>query len=119
MPGRILLSTLGKNRQSISLGELVSLKVFFGVSIQAIVYRCKDLEIINNDAYQYLYRSFSKHGWLKPPYKEPGELKPEIPERFKRLCFRALSEKIINQDKASELLGIPVEKVESEMNPVC
>ncbi len=118
MPDRILSSTLGKNRQSISLGELASLKAFFGVSIQAIVYRCKDLEIINNATYQSLYRSFSKYGWLKPPYKEPGELKPEKTERFRRLCFRALSEKIINQNKASELLGIPVEQVESEMNPV-
>jgi Zn-dependent peptidase ImmA (M78 family) len=116
MPDRILWATLGKNRRSISLGELVSLKLFFGVSIQAIVYRCKDLDIINKTTYQYLYRSFAIRGWLKPPYHEPGVLKPETYERFQRLCFRALAEEMISPEKAAELLGTTIDQVSTQMN---
>jgi len=115
MTDRILWSTLGKHRKSISLGELISLKLLFRVSIQAIVYRCKDLSIISQTTYRNLYRDFALRGWLKPPYDEPESLPHETSERFRRLCYRALAEEAISLEKASELLETPMEKLSAQM----
>jgi Zn-dependent peptidase ImmA (M78 family)/DNA-binding XRE family transcriptional regulator len=110
MPPEALWREIGKQRTTISLGELVRLKELFGASFQAIVYRCHDLGIIPSTAYRRLFRVFNERGWRKPPFKEPGSLAPsqEQPQRMQRLCFRALSEGLIGESKAAEILGISV-----------
>lgn len=116
MPDRVLWATLGKHRNSISVGELVSLKKIFGVSVQALAYRCKDLEIISQSTYKALYTEFSHRGWLKPPYAEPFFAAPEEPHRFQRLCFRALAEGTVSKATAADLLGIPEKEIASRMD---
>jgi len=97
-------------RTTISLGELVRLKELFGVSFQAIVYRCQELGIIGKAAYRKLFQIFNDKGWRKPPYQEPGAMHPdqEKPRRMERLCFRALAEKVLSESKTAELLGLSV-----------
>lgn len=46
------------------------LKSKWNVSIQAMVYRTQQLEIITHSQYQYLMRQISKNGWRE---KEPGD----------------------------------------------
>lgn len=116
MPERFLQEALGKTRSNISIGELVSLKKFLGVSVQAIVYRCKELGIINEYSYRALYKEFSTRGWLKPPYDEPETIEIEKPQRFKRLCLRSLAEGLISESKAAELLMIPEDQLRNEFN---
>jgi Zn-dependent peptidase ImmA (M78 family) len=113
MPAEALWSEIGKHRTMISLGELLRLKELFGASFQAIVYRCHDLGIISDAAYRRLFQSFNENGWRKPPYQEPGALLPakEQPKRMQRLCFRALSEGMISEPKAAEILGISVREL--------
>lgn len=110
MPAEALWSEIGKHRTTISLGELLRLKELFGASFQAIVYRCHDLGIVGDAAYRRLFQSFNEHGWRKRPFEEPGALPPakERPKRMQRLCFRALSEGMISESKAAEILGISV-----------
>jgi Zn-dependent peptidase ImmA (M78 family) len=110
MPAEALWREIGKHRTTISLGELERLKELFGASFQAIVYRCHDLGIISDVAYRRLFQVFNDRGWRKPPYKEPGALAPsqEYPQRMQRLCFRALSEGMIGESKAAEILGVSV-----------
>ena len=116
MPAETLWSEIGKHRKSISLGELLDLKRLFGVSVQAIVYRCKDLGIIGNSTYQALFQEFNQRGWRKPPYQEPLALPGERPSRFERLCFRATSENAISESKAAELLGVSVHALTEKMD---
>lgn len=116
MPAEVLWSEIGKHRKSISLGELLDLKMLFGVSVQAIVYRCKDLGIIGNATYQALFKEFNQRGWRKPPYEEPLALPGEKPTRFERLCFRAASEDAISEAKAAELLGVTVRDLSEKMD---
>ena len=110
MPAEALWREIGKHRTMISLGELVRLKELFGASFQAIVYRCHDLGIISDPAYRRLFQVFNEKGWRKPPYEELGALpaSKEHPQRMQRLCFRALSEGLISEAKAAEILGISV-----------
>lgn len=94
------------------------MKKFFGVSAQAITFRCKDLGIIQTSTYQNLYKEFAMRGWLKPPYGEPEPLQSEETHRFKRLCFRALAEEVISKGKAAELLEISIDQIDIQMNKI-
>lgn len=60
IPADVLRAEVGPSRSSLSLGELVALKSRFGVSIQALTYRCKDLGIINQSAYAKLFKVFAE-----------------------------------------------------------
>lgn len=116
MPEAIMREALGDSRRTVSLGELVALKKLLGVSVQALTYRAKGLGIITDHTYKMLYSEFARRNWLKPPYTEPYAIDTEEPQRFKRLCLRALAEEIITEETASELLDVSVEQIRKEYN---
>ncbi len=118
MPADVLRAEVGANRSSISIGELVVLKKRFGVSIQALTYRCKDLGIITQAAFGRLFKVFAQRGWRTPPFEEPETMAPEIeePMRFERLCYRALAERVIGESRAAELLGISVRELDVRLD---
>ena len=99
MPAETIRAEIGKNRSSIGLGELFALKELFGVSVQAIAYRCKDLGIINQSMFRRLFEIFTDNGWRSPPYAEPIVIPKEKPGRFRRLCFRALAEDAVSEPR--------------------
>lgn len=51
---------------STSLQHLIDLKQRWGVSLAAIVRRCKDLEVITESRYELLMRQIKKHGKTEP-----------------------------------------------------
>jgi Zn-dependent peptidase ImmA (M78 family) len=118
MPVEALWREIGKHRTAISLGELLQLKTLFGASFQAITYRCRDLGILNETSFRRLFQVFNQNGWRKPPFKEPGCMAPEEekPQRMERLCFRALTERLISESKAAEILGISVRELTRRMD---
>ena len=105
LPAAAVCTEIDRRRTSIGWSELFNLKRVFGVSVQAIVYRCRDLRIINDALYTRLFRDISRFGWRTSPYPEPQPIEPEWPSRFERLCSRALAENVISEAKAAELLG--------------
>ena len=115
MPAEALWLEVGKHRSAIPLGELLALKHVFGVSIQALTHRCRDLDIINQATYRALFSEFDRLGWRTHPYKEYGAMAGERPNRFNRLCLRALAEGAISESKAAELLDIGIVEVDHYM----
>ena len=115
MPADSVWSEIGKHRSSISLGEMFALKKLYGVSVQVIAYRLKDLGIISTTAHRSLYAAFAHRRWLKAPFPEPLPLPKEETDRFQRLCFWALAEEAISEAKAAEMLGITVRKLNEAM----
>ena len=94
---------LGTYRSNIDLLELESLKHKYGLSMQAWIYRAKDLGIISNPVAEKYFRLFRKNHWYR---NEPGELyPPEKPQRMQRLIYRALAEDIISRSKVKEYQG--------------
>ena len=63
MPAESLFAEVGQRRTAMSLGELFTLKRVFGVSVQAIAYRCRDLDILSAKASAHLFATFTKLGW--------------------------------------------------------
>ena len=116
MPAAALWTEVGKRRTSVGWGELFELKQLFGVSVQALTYRCKDLGIFSQTLFQRLFNEFKRRGWRDPPYKEPLSISEgEKPRRFERLCLRALAEGAVSEPKAAELLSIPVRELDRRM----
>lgn len=117
MPADVLRAEVGAHRSSISIAELVALKLRIGASIQAIAYRCKDLGIIDQKAFSALFRVFSQRGWRTDPFAEPETIPAEYeePKRFERLCYSALAEGLIGESRAGELLGISVRELDSRL----
>ena len=115
MPAVTLRTEIGKRRKSMGWSELFDLKRIFGVSVQALTYRCKDLGIFSQSLFQLLFEEFSRRGWRSPPYREPHSIPREESRRFERLCFRALAESAISEAKAAELLSISVQDLNRRM----
>ncbi len=116
MPAETLRAEIGKHRKSMGWGELFDLKRIFGVSVQALTYRCKDLGIFGTPFVRFLFNEFTRRGWRSPPYREPGAMPGERPMRFERLCFRALAEGAVSEARAAELLGHSVRDLHRRMD---
>ena len=67
-----------------NLTRAARLKVRWGVSIQALVYRARELNIITDRRYRYLFEQIGRMGWRK---REPQNLDLEVekPRSFKRM----------------------------------
>ncbi|WP_445396739.1 helix-turn-helix domain-containing protein [Zobellella sp. An-6] len=97
---------LGNQRRKIDWKELHLLKHEYGLSMAGILYRCKDLNILEEHQYKKQFIEFSARGWRKA---EPGEPYPaEHTLLFEQLVYRGAGEGIISDAKAAELLKIPL-----------
>jgi Zn-dependent peptidase ImmA (M78 family)/DNA-binding XRE family transcriptional regulator len=102
-PASPLIGDLSRKRNVLDIYELHLLKHKYGISMQALIYRAKDLGIISTSQLSSLFTVFKKEGWY---VNEPGDpLEAETPTRMKRLIFRAVSEGRISHSRAAELLG--------------
>jgi Zn-dependent peptidase ImmA (M78 family)/DNA-binding XRE family transcriptional regulator len=115
MPADQLIKEVGVGRNSVSYREIMELKRLFRVSASALWVRFYQLGVIDQNTYQYAFRTFART-WrsTEPEPLEARQQKFERVQRFKRLCLRALAEGLISLAKASELLKMPVKDIELE-----
>lgn len=116
LPKNVMIEELGRKRNKITEWELKKLKGIYGASMQAIMARAYQLNIISD----YTWRSFNinmnKEGWKK---NEPGTYEgKERANRFKQLVLLAAAEQIISFSKAAGLLNKPLAEFEKEIQIV-
>jgi Zn-dependent peptidase ImmA (M78 family)/transcriptional regulator with XRE-family HTH domain len=100
-PKKQVVQAFSEKRKKISLAELIQLKTHFGISIQAILARLKNLGIINDATYKGFIIWMSTAGLRK---NEPGKYTGiEKALRFNQLLYRAAAEEIISLSKAASL----------------
>ncbi len=100
MPEKTFVMEVGGKRSSISLNELIVIKEEYGISIQAIMARALDLNIISEDRYKKFRIFISRNRSERNLGNYIGR---ESSQRFKKLLFRAASEEIISMSKAANL----------------
>ena len=100
IPEATLKREIGSKRVNIQLAELITLKRRFKVSIQAILKRMKDLEIITETSFKWWQIAISKQGWRK---QEPEQIMPEKPDWMQRMTIRALAEGLITQQEIENM----------------
>ncbi|WP_251930231.1 helix-turn-helix domain-containing protein [Salinibacter ruber] len=102
VPRYVFVNDVGEERRRISQRELELLKQKYGMSMQALVYRMKDLSILSDHHAGQIFRWFRETGNYK---EEPGEpVSREQPQRFERMVQHALAEEYITDRRAAELL---------------
>ncbi|MDI9859334.1 helix-turn-helix domain-containing protein [Flectobacillus roseus] len=104
-PKKSVIESFSAKRHKIALVELIQLKEYYGISIQAMLIRLKHLAIINETTYKsiVIWLSKSKQGGKN----EPGEFRgDETPIRFNQLLYRAAVEEIVSLSKAASIANI-------------
>lgn len=108
VPAKTARFELGAQRTDLNVNEIYMLKKKYGLSMQAWIYRAKDLGIITDNTAVRLFQQFRKNEWRR---QEPGDPYPsETPMRMERLIYRALAEDMISRSRAQELLGKPLQQ---------
>ena len=104
IPQNGMREELMEKRHNIHVKELLLLKQQYGMSMQGILYRAKDLGIITNYLFTQQMRFFSQMGMRK---REPGVIPgEEHSHRFLQLLLRGIAEEIISTSKAAALYNM-------------
>lgn len=116
LPEEVIRDELGTSRRKITEWELKKLKGIYGISMQAIMARALNLEIISESAFKQFRIYVSKHGWRK---HEPGNYSgEEKANRFKQLVLYAAAEQVISYSKAADYLNLSLSAFEREVSIV-
>lgn len=103
---------VGVKRHNLLIQELGNLKMQYGISMQAIMFRLKDLKIITDRYFKQFYFYFVQNGWrIDEPYTYEGV---EKSNRFDQLLFRALAEELITYEQAASLKNMRVSKFKED-----
>jgi Zn-dependent peptidase ImmA (M78 family)/DNA-binding XRE family transcriptional regulator len=113
LPKEAAIMELGKSRKKFMIQELGAMKKQYGISIQAIVARAKDLNIITESYYKQFFFYINHMGWkTQEPYTYDGV---EKSNRFEQLLFRALAEELISISKAAALFNKSVAEFKEDL----
>ncbi len=124
MPSNTLKQFFGTNRTTVTIEELKSAKLRYGISIGAIVYAMRELEMISESAYKRFYTGIQstwrqKDGSIREPGDdEVNELYVECPERFDRIVMRGVAEGQLSLSRAAGLLGKSINEIRQRATPI-
>lgn len=115
-PKEAMALELGTKRSKLHLQELAALKKEYGISMQAIVMRAYNRDIVTQKFKSEFFTMMNQMGWNK---EEPAEyLGKEKSSRFEQLIYRALAEEQISISKAAALKNITVSEFRNQMQVV-
>lgn len=98
-PKPSVIEVFSDKRKKIAFAELKQQKEYYGISIQAILMRLKNLEIINDSTYKGFIIWMNRVGYRT---KEPGVYHGiEKALRFSQLVYRSAIEEVISLSKAA------------------
>lgn len=113
----VFVNYIGNNRKDISLQELKDIQCQYGISVDALMYKAKELNIITESRYKTYCIKKKKSDWFKKE-TEKNRFPAECSSRFERLVYRALASEIISFSKASVLMKEPVHQLKENLNLV-
>jgi Zn-dependent peptidase ImmA (M78 family)/DNA-binding XRE family transcriptional regulator len=106
MPRADILAALGRAR--ITLDELVAFRRRWRVSVQALMRRAQDLELITSDQYVRLYKQLSRRGWRK---SEPVEIPVERPTILTEALNVQRNAHRYSDEELAKIAGLPQERL--------
>lgn len=90
--------------------ELLNAKRRYGLSMQAVLRRLKDVGLLAESGYRSAMIKASKLGWRR---SEPEPLPAEQPRRFVSMVYWALAEDLVTPSRAAEFLQCSVSELNS------
>lgn len=113
LPSAVLKSLLGEHRKNLSWKELKLIQKGFGISVDAILVKAKQIGIISESTHRALCIEMSRNSELKRRVQESAYPK-ELSSRFERLVYKALADSMISVSKAASLLDSSIDKVNAQ-----
>ncbi len=104
-PSHWVIKEFGAKREGISLIELIEVQKKYGISIQAIMYRLLENDVISESRVSAFYRKLNSNPSLKSKVNQERFSTPEVSHRYEQLVYRALSQELISASKAASLLN--------------
>jgi len=101
VPAESLIQDVGRYRKFISLQEMLVLKSRYRMSIQALLYRLHELDVINAYTYKRWFILLGKKGWRKD---EPQRIEPEKLEWIYLIVYGAILKGLLSEQDAKQLL---------------
>lgn len=108
-PAEQVKASFGASRQNVLMQECLLAKQEWGLSMQAVLRRLLDGNILSDSRYRSAMMLVSRKGWRT---REPGALPAEQTFRLRQLALRALAEELISPSRAAELLATEVMQLE-------
>lgn len=109
-PRESIYRDVGRKRSFVDWNELRLLKRKFGLSIQALIRRLRDLEVIGDSQYREWNIAIRRAGIHR---HEPDEMPEETSEWHRLVVLRALNEGALSKGEAETLLGERLDRSES------
>jgi Zn-dependent peptidase ImmA (M78 family) len=116
VPKSKMVSELGQSRKMTSLQELAEIQKEWGISIQAIMYRAKDLDIISQAKMISFFIKIKQFPDLKIQVDESRYSSVEASYRFNQLLYKGLAQELISFSKASVLSNQSVNALKTTLN---
>lgn len=95
-----------------SMIRLVQYKEKFGISLAAMLFRAKRLNLLNDDTYTSIWKQFSKLGWRK---REPGIVKKDMPTRLESLIDISINAKRTNLQDVAKMANTTPRQVNNRL----
>ncbi|MBO0360835.1 ImmA/IrrE family metallo-endopeptidase [Hymenobacter sp. BT186] len=112
LPRKVTTWKFGATRTRISHYELKAVKEQYGISVQAIMRRLSDLEIITAGHYKYFCIRMAKNKLETGYGSYAGEA--ARPQRFRQLVHRLIAEDVVSVSKAAALVGTSLSAFRNE-----
>ena len=115
MPASRFIEMIGASRKDISLQELIPIQMQYGLSIDALMYKAKELSVITEQRYKGYCIKRNRSSDFRKQVVE-NRYPQENSRRFQVLVYKAISQEVISISKASSLLNCSVNEIRSSIN---
>ncbi|MCB0479670.1 MAG: ImmA/IrrE family metallo-endopeptidase [Crocinitomicaceae bacterium] len=115
LPSNSLKAEIGEKRTRLSIGELIPIKNYYGLSIAAIIFRAKQSRIIPDHFFKDFWKWRNQNDERRREIGLGNYLGREGSSRFEQLVLRAVNEELITSSKGANLLGISMRKLREKL----
>lgn len=109
----VINGIIGNKRTRLSLNELKELQEKYGISIDAIMYRLKELNVISRGNLNEYYKKKRRDSDFKEYVEKSRFNTNEISNRFNTLLAKSLSEELLTYSRASSLSMCSIEELKN------
>lgn len=113
-PTQSVYREFGLKRDRISFKELEPIQRKYGISIQAIIYRLVNVGVLPKNTIEGFYKRMNFDADLKAYVNQERFETAEFSKRYEQLVYRALTQELISISKASSLLGVSINDINTK-----
>ena len=116
IPENKFIAELGNKRGRFLIEELIAVQKEWGISIQAVMQRAKDIGIINQERLKQFYITCNMNPDLKERVEASRFGMLEESFRFNQLLYKGIAQELVSLSKASALSGHSLNELKTTLS---